>query len=97
MQWGMLATLGVVHTAIAYGLYFSVYKGLRAQTIAYTSYLEPVFGILFGVLLLGEPMSIGQLIGGLLILGILMVKEDRPAEKIEAASARPSPARDLTS
>ncbi|HEX3011838.1 MAG TPA: EamA family transporter [Syntrophomonadaceae bacterium] len=61
--------LGFIHTGIAYNLYFSTYKKLSAVTIVSYSYLEPVFGIILSVVILGELISINQIIGGILILG----------------------------
>ncbi|WP_438445100.1 DMT family transporter [Gorillibacterium sp. sgz5001074] len=61
--------LGVVHTGLAYSLYFSTYHRVSSIEIASYGYLEPVFGIVFSVLLLGETFALTQLIGGLMILG----------------------------
>ncbi|WP_052487629.1 DMT family transporter [Gordoniibacillus kamchatkensis] len=68
---GILLTciLGVVHTGLAYNLYFSTYHRVSSIEIASYGYLEPVFGIVFSVLLLGETLAMTQLIGGLMILG----------------------------
>ncbi len=65
----MLLILGVLHTGIGFLIYFSSYKALSAISIALLSYLEPVFGIFFGVIILKEPLTIYQLTGGILILG----------------------------
>ena len=65
----MLLILGIIHTGIAYHIYFSSYKELSAVVVALFSYLDPVFSIIFGVLLLGEPLGIYQVVGGIMILG----------------------------
>lgn len=77
----MLLVLGIVHTGITYLIYFSTYANLSAISVALISYLEPVFGILFGFLLLGEKMTILQVIGGLLILGVMLFGELYNARK----------------
>jgi drug/metabolite transporter (DMT)-like permease len=65
----LILILGFIHTGVAYRLYFSTYKKLSAVTIVSYSYLEPVFGIILSVVMLGELISINQIIGGILILG----------------------------
>ncbi len=67
--------LGVVHTGVAYSLYFSTYQKMKSIDIVSFSYLEPLFGILLSVLLLNETLSISQIIGGLLILGSTYIGE----------------------
>ncbi|MCX7773644.1 MAG: DMT family transporter [Clostridia bacterium] len=65
----LILILGLIHTGVAYRLYFSTYKKLSAVTIVSYSYLEPVFSIALSVMLLGEVLSVNQIIGGALILG----------------------------
>lgn len=71
----LLLVVGIVHTGIAYTLYFGSMKPLSAQTIALFSYLDPIVAILFSVLLLHEAMSVLSVIGAVLILGSTMVSE----------------------
>ena len=70
-----LAILGIIHTGIAYLLYFSSLQELPAQKVAIFSYLDPVTAIILSTVLLAEPMSISQWIGAVLILGSLLVSE----------------------
>lgn len=64
----LILILGLVQTGLAYHLYFSTYKKLSAITIVSYSYLEPVFSIILSVVILGELVSVNQIIGGVLIL-----------------------------
>lgn len=64
----LLAIVGIVHTGIAYLLYFSAIKQVPAQSAAILSYIDPVSSIIFGTLILSEPIGIMQLLGGGLIL-----------------------------
>jgi drug/metabolite transporter (DMT)-like permease len=66
----LVIILGVIHTGIAYTIYFSTYKHLRAAEIVSYSYFEPLFSIGLGVVFLGERLTIIQCIGGLLVLGL---------------------------
>jgi len=67
--------LGVLHTGVAYTLFFSVYEHMHSVEIVTYSYFEPLFAILLGVLFIGESMSYVQIIGGLLILGSTFIGE----------------------
>lgn len=65
----MLITAGVVHTGIAYALYFGSMDGMKAQTIALMSYIGPSVSLLVSTLLLKEPMTWLQGVGAVFILG----------------------------
>lgn len=66
--WGAALALGLVCTGIAYLLQFKLITDLgptRALTVAF---LIPVFGVLWGVWLLGEPVTLYLFGGGALIV-----------------------------
>lgn len=67
--------LGVVHTGIAYMLYFSSLQELKGQTIAVLSYIDPVFAVVISALILHENLGLLQIIGGVLILGSSFLSE----------------------
>lgn len=71
----MLAVVGVVHTGVAYALYFSSLRSLKAQTAAILSYIDPVVAILLSALLLRERMSLLGGVGAVLVLGSAIVSE----------------------
>lgn len=68
MSIGMIFILGVLHTGIAYMLYFASMKTLKAQTVAMYCYIDPISAVLYAFLLLSEKISLAQMIGGGLIL-----------------------------
>ncbi|MGL5313950.1 MAG: DMT family transporter [Peptostreptococcaceae bacterium] len=70
--------LGIVHTGIAYCLYFSAIKDIKAQTAALLSYIDPVSAIFFSVVFLGEPLSVMQVIGGAIILSSAYIAQKSP-------------------
>lgn len=74
----LLLIAGVVHTGIAYWLYFSSIGDLPAHTVALLSYLDPVLAIVLSVLLLQEPMGIPAGIGAVLILGAAYLSQKEP-------------------
>ena len=67
-QWLLLLTVGILHTGIAYLLYFSGLKDTKAQSAAIISYLDPVSAVFFAAIFLKESMMPIQLLGGVLIL-----------------------------
>ena len=73
----LLLFVGIVHTGIAYLLYFSSVKEVEGQSIAILSYMDPIFALLIAGLFLGEKMTIIQLFGGILILGSAYVSESK--------------------
>lgn len=76
--WILILIIGIVHTGIAYVLYFSSIKDVKSQSIAMLSYLDPIVAILMSFLILGESMGIVQIIGGLLILSTAYINERSP-------------------
>ncbi|MCP4746986.1 MAG: DMT family transporter [Desulfobacteraceae bacterium] len=65
----LLVILGVVCTALAHTLFIFSLTVVRAQLAGIVTALEPVYGICFAFLLLGEKPSIVVLLGGALIIG----------------------------
>ncbi len=73
--WILVLILGVVHTGIAYLLYFPSIKNVKSQSIAILSYLDPIVAIIVSFLFLGESMTLVQIIGGFLILSTAYINE----------------------
>ena len=71
----LLIVVGVVHTGAAYVLYFGSMDGLRVQTVAILSYIDPVAALLFSAFLLREPLSVLNIIGAVMIIGSAVVSE----------------------
>ncbi|MDY3249376.1 MAG: DMT family transporter [Candidatus Choladocola sp.] len=78
----LLLTVGIVHTGIAYWMYFASVQELDGQTIALYSYIDPAFAILLSIFILREPMDAVELVGAVLILGSTLLGElgDRKKE-----------------
>lgn len=71
----MLAVVGIVHTGIAYALYFGSMTHLKAHTIAIFSYVDPVVAIILSALILRESLTPLGIVGAILILGSTLVSE----------------------
>lgn len=72
---GLTLIVGIVHTGVAYWLYFSALPKLEAARIAIFSYVDPAIAILLSVFVLMEPMTINAMIGAVLILGAAITSE----------------------
>ena len=79
----LLLVVGIIHTGLAYALYFASMDKLPAQTVALYSYIDPILAVLLSALFLKESMSIGGVIGAILIIGATMASELWGAEKNE--------------
>lgn len=72
----LLLVVGVVHTGIAYALYFGSIRELPAQTSALFSYIDPVSAILLSAVFLpGEALALSGVIGAVLVLGATLLSE----------------------
>ena len=71
----LLLVVGIVHTGIAYLLYFASIEGLKAQSIAMLSYIDPASALLFSALLLHEPLGLVSALGAVMIIGSAFISE----------------------
>ena len=67
--------VAVVHTGVAYRLYFAELPKLEAARIAIFAYLDPAIAILLSVFVLGEDMTMTGIVGAVLILGASLASE----------------------
>ena len=70
-----LLIVGTIHTGFMYCMYFSALKQLKGQEAAILGYIDPLVAIIVSVSILGERITITQIIGGILILGFTLVNE----------------------
>ena len=78
LGWLCLLTVGVVHTGVAYCMYFASLKELPGQKAAILSYMDPLVAVVISVTILGESMTAWQAAGGALILGFTLFNEISP-------------------
>ncbi|MBQ5754488.1 MAG: EamA family transporter [Oscillospiraceae bacterium] len=81
VELGLLLVVGVIHTGLAYMLYFGSMNALEAHTLAIFSYIDPIVAILLSALLLHEPLGLGSILGAVLILGAAFVSEQPEKKK----------------
>lgn len=79
--WVSLLIVGLIHTGITYCMYFTALKDVPGQKAAILSYIDPLVAVFISVTLLNEPMTLWQVIGGLMILGFTLWNELTPQKK----------------
>ena len=86
----LILIVGIIHTGLAYFLYFTSIKELKGQTIAVLSYIDPISAVIIAALFLGESMSFIQMIGGALILGSAFLSErlETKAQRLNTVKAQ---------
>ena len=68
MAWWALAGLAIVSTTVAFIFYYRLIADVGPVKAITVTLLVPVFGMVWGVLLLGEPVTAGRLAGCAIIL-----------------------------
>lgn len=64
----LLIIMGIVHTGIAYLLYFSAIGTLKSHTVAIFSYIDPTLAVILSFTVMQEGFSVFSLIGAILII-----------------------------
>ncbi|WP_342414771.1 DMT family transporter [Paenibacillus sp. FSL R10-2782] len=71
----LMLVLGIVHGGVGFYLFFAGMKGLKGQSIAVLSYIDPLTSLLISALVLAERMTLQQLLGAVLLLGSIWIGE----------------------
>ncbi len=71
----ILAVMGVFTTALTHTLYNNGLRFLPARLAGILASMEPVYGILLALLLLGEVPSVREILGGLIILATVVFSQ----------------------
>ena len=73
--WVFLLIVGLLHTGVAYCMYFSSLQYVPGQEAAVLSYIDPLVAVILSVTVLREGMSLLQVVGGAMILGFTLLNE----------------------
>lgn len=74
VAWSSLIFQTVVVSFISYLIWFSLLRHYQASSLGILTFMTPIFGILAGVVILGEPLQIEFILGSVLIvLGLIVV------------------------
>ena len=77
----LLAFVGILHTGVAYALYFGSIGRISAQTAAIFSYIDPVVALILSALVLRESFGMTELLGSAMILGAAIICELPPISR----------------
>ncbi len=79
----LIVILGVFCTALAHTLFIAALKTVRPQLASVTAALEPVYGILLALFILGAYPRVRELIGGFLIIAVVAASSWRDSAAAE--------------
>jgi len=74
LQYSILITLGVVHTALMYILFFKGIHLAPVSMVAIVGFLDPLIAVLLDFTILHSKLSFSQILGIIFIMGALLFK-----------------------
>jgi drug/metabolite transporter (DMT)-like permease len=80
LSWGSAIALGVMCTGLALLFYYRLIFRIGAARASTVTYLIPLFGVIWSLMFLNEPITIKMIIAGGLILGGVALSQ-QPAKK----------------
>ncbi len=80
-QWKALFTLAIVTTAIGHTMFLITFKHFSITTVSILSSVQPVYGIIIGVIFLNEIPEFTTIFGGILILCSVVIESFRSSKK----------------
>jgi len=88
--------LGLLCTALTFMLYYQLIAEVGEERAALGNYLTPIFALIYGVILLGEPLTLEEVLGLVLIIvgAEITLRGDsakRAGGKAKAHEYRPHP------
>ncbi len=75
--WAALLGLAAISTSLAYLMFFKIIERSGPSFVSLVTMLVPVSAILLGYLLLGEALSVGEIVGALVIGSALVIIDGR--------------------
>ncbi|MEM7109163.1 MAG: DMT family transporter [Bacteroidota bacterium] len=76
-QWPALITLALITTAIGHTLFVISFKHFSISTASIMSSIQPIYGILLGIVFLNEVPELSTAFGGTLILATVVIESIR--------------------
>ncbi|MDO8494557.1 MAG: DMT family transporter [Deltaproteobacteria bacterium] len=72
-SYALTAYMGIFCTTIAYGGWFILLKNLPVVSLSLSLFLQPIFGLVLAVIVLGEVLTPSTLFGSCLVLASLLI------------------------
>ena len=90
---GYLALIGVVYTALSGLIWLTLLRHVTAQAMGFLSYFEPVSASLLAWLILGQPLGLAVVLGGVIVLvaGAVVVLREPTESAIGEVTGLPQP------
>jgi drug/metabolite transporter (DMT)-like permease len=73
--WAAVLYMALLPSVICYLIYYYALARMEASRLAAFSYLQPVLAIVFGILILHEPVTFGLIVSGLVIFSGVYITE----------------------
>ena len=79
--WGAVAYMAIVVTIFGYGIWMKMLSRYQVNQVMPFTLLAPVFGVVAGIIMLGEELSLLKLLGGAItICGVAIITIRRPQQ-----------------
>jgi O-acetylserine/cysteine efflux transporter len=89
--WGTVVYLGLIMTALGYGLWYSLVRRHPVGQVAPFLLLLPVFSVIGGIVLLGESLTLHVALGGAVVIaGVAFILLERAPSAATTAAEVPS-------
>ena len=86
--WGAVIVLGVVCSALAFILFFALIAEVGPSRTTLVTYINPIVAVALGVIVLGEPLTVGLVVGlPLVLVGSWLATRHGPAMESEPIPA----------
>jgi O-acetylserine/cysteine efflux transporter len=90
--WGTVVYLGLIMTALGYGLWYSLVRRHPVGQVAPFLLLLPVFSVIGGIVLLGESLTLHVALGGAVVIaGVAFILLERVPAAASAAEVPSDP------
>lgn len=83
-SWKHILILGLLTTSVGHTLFLMSFKHFNITTASIMSSVQPIYGIIMGILILGEKPDFRTIIGGLLIISAVIIESLRVAKANKA-------------
>lgn len=80
-QWAAIATLALLTTAIGHTLFLMSFKHLSISSASILSGVQPIYGIILGMIFLKEYPASSTIIGGVIIIAAVIIESIRSVRK----------------
>ena len=88
--WGALAYAAFLSSLVAYGLWYYLLGRYEVTRLAPIALLSPAIGILSGILILGEPLTMQKVIGGFIVItGVAIIEIRMRGKRVPEAGVVP--------